>query len=130
MTALGDSAHKLMALLMVSGSALLAAAPNHSAKSKRTFEADISVRTERYPRPPYSGATYYIYEQAGQTMCTKLKVCNKYDQCSTKFSKGAYKDPADVATGTPYGTTPAAIIPRSKWRNHACLTKFSLTNSD
>ena len=33
-----------------------------------------TVRTESFPRPPYSGATYYVYERTGRTICTKLAV--------------------------------------------------------
>jgi len=87
-------------------------------------DGDITVRTERYPRPPYSGAEYYIYERNGAIICTKLKVCNKYDQCETVYKKGAYKDPEDI--GEPYGTTPAVMVPASKQAAHVCLTRFKL----
>ena len=85
-----------------------------------------SIRTENYPRPPYSGATYYIYERDGEVICTKLEVCNKYDQCDTEYRKGSYKDPEDVETGAPYGKTGAVLIPMSKLRKHVCLTRFKL----
>ncbi len=86
----------------------------------------ISVRTENFPRPPYSGATYYIYERDGEVICTKLEVCNKYDQCSTQYKKGSFKEDEDIQTGEPYGKTDAIFIPASKLRKHACLTKFRL----
>ena len=86
----------------------------------------ITIRTENYPRPPYSGATYYIYERDGAVICTKLEVCNKYDQCSTQYKKGVFKEDEDVQTGEPYGKTDPVLIPRAKLKKHACLVKFSL----
>lgn len=89
-------------------------------------ENRISVRTERFPRPPYSGATYYIYERGGEVICTKLRVCNKYDNCDTEYKKGVYKDEQDIETGSPYGKTDAVFIPTSKLKKHVCLTRFKL----
>jgi hypothetical protein len=89
-------------------------------------DGPISIRTEGYPRPPYSGATYYIYEQAGRTICTKLEVCNKFNNCETTYRRGTYKDPLDVQTGAPYDTTPAQILTPDKLSKHACLTRFGL----
>jgi len=86
----------------------------------------ISIRTENFPRPPYSGATYYIYEQNGEVICTKLRVCNKYDQCNTEYKKGSYKDEMDIETGEPYGKTDSVLIPNNKLRKHVCLTRFGL----
>ena len=86
----------------------------------------ISIRTENFPRPPYSGATYYIYERNGEVICTKLEVCNKYDECDTEYHKGIYKDSYDVQTGDPYGKTDAVFISTAKLRKHVCLTKFKL----
>ena len=86
----------------------------------------ISVRTENYPRPPYSGATYYIYERDGEVICTKLEVCNKYNDCSVEYKKGAYKEDVDVETGAPYGKADAVFIPSRKLAKHACLTRFKL----
>ena len=86
----------------------------------------ITIRTENYPRPPYSGATYFIYERDGEVICTKLEVCNKFDECSTEYKKGSYKEDVDVETGDPYGTTAAVLIPNSKLKKHVCLTKFKL----
>jgi hypothetical protein len=130
MKASGNFMRTLTVLLVLVGNATTAAGSDHFGGPKLASEASVSVRTERYPRLPYSSATYYIYEQAGQTICTKLEVCSKYNQCSTKFSKGAYKDPVDAAIGKAYGETPTAIISRSKWSRHACLRKFLLTNSN
>ena len=86
----------------------------------------MTLRTENYPRPPYSGATYYIYEQNGEAICTKLEVCNKYDNCTTEYHKGVYKDDEDKQTGNPYGTTPAVPLPPAKQKKHTCLAKFGL----
>ncbi len=86
----------------------------------------VTVRTENFPRPPYSGATYYIYERGGRTICTKLEVCNKFDNCERQYAAGLFKDPEDVETGAPYNTTPAVAIPRAALSKHVCLTKFKL----
>lgn len=86
----------------------------------------IFIRTENYPRPPYSGATYYIYERGGETICTKLEVCNKYDDCSRVYKKGTFKEDEDIETGEPYGKTDAVLIPSNKLRKHVCLVKFKL----
>ena len=87
---------------------------------------EMSIRTETFPRPPYSGATYYIYEQGGEIICTKLEVCNKYDQCSTEYARGRYKTDEDVDTGDPYGTTEPAVIPVTKLHRHVCLVRYKL----
>ncbi len=95
--------------------------------SSMTFAADrspITIRTETYPRPPYSGATYYVYERDGKTICTKLAVCDKYDQCDTSYHAGDFKDSEDVHTGKPYGESPAVIIPEGKLWKHQCLAKY------
>ena len=112
----------------------LAVCPPASAGDAKSASTDAAssakpqtfVRTENYPRPPYSGATYYIYERNGQTICTKLEVCNKYDHCETSYTKGTYRDDEDVQTGAPYGTTPAVAIPAEKLNKHVCLVKFHL----
>lgn len=96
-------------------------APIVSAQDKRIF-----IRTENYPRPPYSGATYYIYERNDEIICTKLEVCNKYDDCSVTYNKGEFKEEEDIETGEPYGTTKRVLIPASKLKKHVCLTKFKL----
>lgn len=88
--------------------------------------ASISVRTEQFPRPPSSGATYHIYERDGRTICTKLEVCNKFGQCSSTYERGAYKAPQDVQTGAPYGTTPPMPIAADKLARVACLKRFGL----
>ncbi len=89
-------------------------------------KGQVTIRTENYPRPPYSGATYYIYERDDEVICTKLEVCNKYDDCSVTYKKGAFKEEEDIATGEPYGKTDPVVISRSKQRKHVCLTKFRL----
>lgn len=91
-------------------------------QKKKTY-----VRTENYPRPPYSGATYYIYERDGQVICTKLEVCNKFGDCERTYKKSSFKEDIDIETGEPYGKTDAVLIPLSKLRKHVCLTKFKLT---
>ena len=95
----------------------------------RSVEAQsnrITIRTENFPRPPYSGATYYIYERGGEVICTKLQVCNKYDDCSTEYRKGTFKEEEDIETGEPYGKTDPVVIPTAKLRKHVCLTRFKL----
>ncbi|GAA0264432.1 hypothetical protein LNAOJCKE_2354 [Methylorubrum aminovorans] len=89
--------------------------------------ADVTtVRTESFPRPPYSGATYYVYERSGRTICTKLAVCNKFNKCETTYVPGAFRAPEDTATGEPYGTTPAVPIASASLAKHVCLTRFGL----
>jgi hypothetical protein len=89
-------------------------------------ESPITIRTGRYPRPPYSGATYYIYERGGRALCTKLEVCNKFGDCASTYHRGRYRDAEDVETGAPYRTTPVVPIPGAKLRKHACLVRFRL----
>ena len=91
-----------------------------------TQNSNITIRTENFPRPPYSGATYYIYEREGEVICTKLEVCNKYDDCDVTYRKGSYKDEIDEETGEPYGTTKPVLIRKSSLRKHVCLTRFKL----
>jgi hypothetical protein len=86
----------------------------------------VTIRTETYPRPPYSGATYYIYEREGAVVCTKLSVCNKFNQCQTSYHRGAFKDAEDIETGAPYGSTEAVPIPGAKVRRHECLVRYRL----
>ncbi|MBD8907473.1 hypothetical protein [Methylorubrum zatmanii] len=85
-----------------------------------------TVRTESFPRPPYSGATYYIYERAGRPICTKLSVCNKFNECEVTYRQGAFREDEDVATGAPYGTTLAVPISSGSLAKHVCLTRFGL----
>ena len=87
------------------------------------------MRTENYPRLPYSGAAYYIYERDGAAICTKLEVCNKFNDCTITCRPGAFKDPEDEETGKPYGATPAVPIPTAKMAKHVCLTKFWLNST-
>lgn len=70
----------------------------------------ISIRTETYPRPPHSEATYYIYERGGNVICTKLAVCDKYEQCDTGYHAGVFKDLQDLKTGKPYDVTPQSPL--------------------
>ena len=85
----------------------------------------MTVRTETFARPPYSGATYYFYERAGQTICTKLAVCNKYDHCSVSYTAGAFKDDQDKASRAASTSRPA-VIPTRTLRKHVCLIRFGL----
>jgi len=100
------------------------------APAQRKAAPPITVRTESYPRPPYSGATYYIYEQSGRTICTKLEVCNKFDECSSQYFKGAYRATEDQETGNPYEQTQPVLIPRAKLNKHACLRRFKLVQAN
>ncbi len=86
----------------------------------------ITIRTENFPRPPYSGATYYIYERDDEIICTKLEVCNKFGDCSATYKKGEFREEEDVETGEPYGKTDPVVIATSKLKKHVCLTKFKL----
>jgi len=84
----------------------------------------VTIHTEAYPRPPYSEATYYVYERDGKVICTKLAICDKYDQCDTGYHVGAFVDPDDQKTGKPYHVTAAVPVPPSKRAKHQCLAKF------
>lgn len=111
----------LFLLLCLAAADLLAAG-----SAKNEAATMVFVRTEEFPRPPYSGAIYYIYERDGQVICTKLEVCNKFDECETQYVKGAYKDQEDVQTGEPYRKTEAVAIAAGKINKHVCLKKYSL----
>jgi hypothetical protein len=115
----------VIALLAITVVAVTTAATS-SAPEKRKPAPPITVRTESYPRPPYSGATYYIYEQSGQTICTKLEVCNKFGDCSAQYFKGTYRAQEDKDTGDAYNQSPAIEIPRAKLNKHVCLRRFKL----
>jgi hypothetical protein len=115
----------LVIALLVGMPVALAAVPTPIAPAKHNA-APITVRTETYPRLPYSEAIYYIYEQSGQTICTKLEVCNKYDNCGSQYVKGAYRAKEDKDTGDPYHESPAMPIPRAKLNRHVCLRRFKL----
>ena len=86
----------------------------------------ISVRTEQYPCPPYSGATYYVYERRGVAICTKLEVCNKFDDCHAIYHLGAWRAEEDLETGDPYGASPPTFITPAKLRKHVCLVRYKL----
>jgi hypothetical protein len=116
---------KLTLLLVLVGSIVLILAGS-AGETSAVQDDRIFIRTENYPRPPYSGATYYIYERGGETICTKLKVCNKYDNCSTNYYNGVFKEVEDVETGEPYDKTDPVLIPKNKLRRHVCLKKYVL----
>ena len=112
-----------MSALVVATIVAVPVVPN---TAQRKAVPPITVRTESYPRPPYSGATYYIYEQSGRTICTKLEVCNKFGDCSAQYIKGAYRAKEDQDTGEPYDQSPAVLIPAGKLNKHVCLRRFKL----
>lgn len=109
-------------LILVSVSVAMVWSETTAASQK----SSVTIRTENFPRPPYSGATYYIYERDGEVICTKLEVCNKYDDCDRTYKKGSFKEDEDVETGEPYGRTEPVLIPKNKLRKHVCLTRFKL----
>ena len=117
---------KLTFLVFVLFAGVLTAVPTSTAQDKRKVVPPITVLTENYPRPPYSGATYYIYEQSERTICTKLEVCNKFGDCSVEYFKGAYRAEEDKETGEPYDKSEPIPIPRAKLAKHACLRRFKL----
>ena len=100
-----------------------------TAVTTKESNSGITIRTEQYPRPPYSEATYFIYEKAGATVCTKLEVCNKYDQCQSSYHRGSYKAATDRKTGEPYGTSPAVPIAPGKLGKHVCLVRYRLVGA-
>jgi hypothetical protein len=123
------SAVFMLACVAVIGAAAYTSAAGRKADIPETGLAQkpgVYIRTENFPRPPYSGATYYIYERDGKTICTKLEVCNKFDECTTTYKKGTFKGKEDVETGDPYGKTDSVLIAPTKLRKHTCLTKFRL----
>jgi hypothetical protein len=81
------------------------------------------IHTENYARPPYSGAVYYFYHAGPKIVCTKLSVCNKYDQCEVEYRQGEYREDGD---DEPASRTDAVPIPPAKLKAHKCLVKFGL----
>ena len=100
-----------------------AAGATKAAIGVSTSATEITIRTESYPRPPYSGATYYFYEKGSQLICTKLEVCNKFSECTIDYKKGHYNEQEDTSS---FEKTPATVIPREKYSKHRCLSKFGL----
>lgn len=84
---------------------------------------EITIRTESYPRPPYSGATYYFYESAKLVICTKLEVCNKFGECDVDYKSGLFREEEDVSA---FATSAPSPIPFEKLKKHRCLTRFGL----
>ncbi|MCC6916393.1 hypothetical protein [Nitrosomonas sp.] len=115
--------HLIMLVLATVSNLPHAAVATKATVGRSDSAAKITVRTESYPRPPYSGATYYFYEKDDQLICTKLEVCNKFSECTTDYKKGWYKDQQDT---DPFEKTPATVIPREKQGKHRCLTKYGL----
>lgn len=116
-----------LAIALLAGTLVAVAdAPTPSAPAKHNAAAPITVRAESYPRPPSSEAIYYIYEQSGRTICTKLEVCNKYDNCGAQYIKGAYRAREEQTAGDPYRESPAVTLPHAKLNKHVCLRRFRL----
>ena len=116
----------ILITLMLIVSANARATDSKAKEVRKPSSTEITIRTEDFPRPPYSGATYFIYEQDGKQICTKLKVCNKFDDCEITYYKGAFKDSEDIETGNPFNSTPAQPITSSSVHKHLCLTKFHI----
>ncbi|WP_202594227.1 hypothetical protein [Frateuria defendens] len=110
--------------LLLSGGLLASATAGLAADHPAVQKKAITIRTEEYPRLPYSEAKYYIYERNGQVICTKLAVCDKYDACDTEYHAGTYKADQDAKTGKPYGSSAAVLIPPQKLSKHVCLSKY------
>jgi hypothetical protein len=87
-------------------------------------DVGVTIRTENYPRPPSSDATYYIYEKDGKVICTKLAVCDKYGNCKNEYRAGTYKAEQDAEVGQAYGSTQPEPIARDKLSKHVCLAKY------
>ena len=111
-------------VIVIIAAVIVISEPVHSQAAAQNDR--ITIRTEIYPRPPYSGATYYIYERGGEVVCTKLRVCNKYDNCETEYRKGSFKEDEDVRTGDPFDKTGPVAISSAKLKKHVCLTRFKL----
>ncbi len=117
---------KIFALLLLLVGSIVFVLGGSGGEASAVQDDRIFIRTENYPRPPYSGATYYIYERGGETICTKLEVCNKFDNCDADYYKGAFKQEEDIETGEPYGKTDPVVIPKNKHRRHICLRRYVL----
>ncbi|GAB3003881.1 hypothetical protein GCM10010960_14360 [Arenimonas maotaiensis] len=100
-----------------------------TAVTAKESNSGITIRTEQYPRPPYSEAKYFIYEKAGTTVCAKLQVCNKYDECQSSYRRGSYKAATGRKTGEPYGTSLAVPIAPSELGKHVCLVRYKLVGT-
>ena len=124
---LGQNWLRLIPAAALAGfAALSVAAPVSSSLAAEAAAGQIYIHTEIYPRPPYSGATYYIYERYGKVICTKLTVCNKFNDCEATYKQGSWRDEEDIQTGEPYDRTPKVAIPAASLGKHVCLTKFHL----
>lgn len=67
-----------------------------------------------------------VYERGGNTICTKLAVCNKFNECDNTYVRGSFKDPEDIQSGAPADTTPKVAIKEASLSKHVCLTQFGL----
>ena len=68
-------------------------------------------------------APFITYHAGPKIVCTKLSVCNKYDQCEVEYRQGEYREDGD---DEPASRTDAVPIPPAKLKAHKCLVKFGL----
>jgi hypothetical protein len=116
---LAASAAALGLLLAALGSTGAAASPDE--------DEPVTIRTETYRRLSYSDATYFIYERDGETVCTKLVVCNHYTAaCRTVYARGAFRAYVDLNAGAPTTETTPVAIPQRNLIRHICLRRFAL----
>ena len=109
------------------GLALLAALGSAGAFASPDEDEPVTIRTETYRRVSYSDATYFIYERDGETVCTKLVVCNRYTAvCRTVYARGAFRAYVDLNAGAPTIETAPVAIPQRNLVRHICLRRFAL----
>ena len=85
----------------------------------------ITIRTELYPHPPYSSATYYFYERKGEVVCTTLETLDKFDIAVTTYHKGFFKLREDLHDYPVKSSNPQPIS-MEELTLHRCLSKFQL----
>lgn len=113
----------LLAFTLLLSAGPISAQTEASPPPTASATGDVTIRTENYARPPYSGATYFFYERGTQVICTKLEVCNKYGDCTTTYKKGLFKEDEDTEPFEKSGPFPIAP---EKLKKHRCLTKYGL----
>ncbi len=116
---------KIIALSLAILTQLTLASTTNAAPVPNAELSDVSIRTAQFARPPYSAATYYIYEQDGTVICTKLKVCNKFDDCEVTHNVGSFVAEEDLDR-QPFDTEEPVLIAKKTLRKHLCLTKHNL----
>lgn len=88
----------------------------------------ITTRTEYYQRPDKDIATYFVYERAGQVVCTSVKVCNGAGACSVrKSAPGPLLEPGDAGL-QPYSRTRPKPVVAGKAAEYACLAQHGITD--